>query len=45
LFVAHRFVVVKDGIVLWYGTMGMFVAKMMGQQLFYVGTASTHVVM
>lgn len=29
----------KDGIILRFGTSGIFVGKMMSQQLFYIGSA------
>jgi len=37
LFVAHRWIIVKDGIILMFGS-GVFVAKMTNQQLFYIGS-------
>jgi hypothetical protein len=37
--------VVKDGIILRFGSAGLFVAKMASQQLFYIGSASKHLLM
>lgn len=35
---AHQWVVLKDGIVLFFGTSGTFMAKMTNQQLYYIGS-------
>ena len=39
LFVAHRWIIAKDGVILLFGS-GIFVAKMINQQLFYVGSTN-----
>lgn len=40
LFVSHRSIVLKDGIILPFGNpnSGIFVGKMTSQQLFYIGS-------
>lgn len=40
LFVAHRWHTLKDGVLLKFGNSGVFVAKMVNQQLFYAGSAT-----
>lgn len=35
----------RDGIILRFGSAGLFVAKMASQQLFYLGSASNHLLM
>lgn len=44
LFVSHRPITLKDGVILRFGPSngGIFVAKMNSQQLFYIGSLSNH---
>ena len=37
---AHSWIVGKDGVVLFFGTSGLFLAKMINQQLFYLGSCT-----